>query len=125
MLLAHKTLVALIDSHELRLLRNAGTEAVPVLAPVEKPALTEPHHASGHAGQRLAEATHAAAIGEWLHHQVIGHHLEHLVLIAPPRVLGELRHHLSPVVQKTVVKELAKDLIGRHENEVLAVLRGI
>ena len=125
MLLVHGTLIALVDSHELRLLRNAGTEAVPVLVPTATPTLAEPHHASGHAGQRLAEATHATAIGEWLHHQAIGRHFEHLVLIAPPRVLGELRHHLTPTVQKTVVKELAKDLIGRHEAEVLAVLRGL
>ena len=125
MLLAHGTLVALFDSHELRLLRNAGTQAVPVLVPTPVPTLSEPHHASGHAGQRLAEATHAAVIGEWLHRQVIACHLDHLILIAPPHVLGELRRHLSPVVQKTVVVELAKDLIGRHENEILAVLRGV
>ena len=125
MLIAHGTLIALIDGHELRLLRNAGTEAVPVLVKAPTPALTEAHHASGHAGQRLAEATHAVAIADWLHHQAIGHQLDHLILIAPPHMLGELRHHLTPAVQKTVVKELAKDLIGRHENEILAVLRGI
>jgi protein required for attachment to host cells len=125
MLLPHGTLIALVDSHEWRLLRNAGTEAVPVLAPAPLPALAEVHHASGHAGQRLAEATHAAAIGAWLHHQAITHQLAHLVLIAPPRVLGELRQHLSAPAQKTVVGELAKDLIGRHEAEILAVLRGV
>ena len=81
MLLDHGTLVALIDSHEWRLLRNAGTEAVPVLVPAPTPALAEAHHASGTAGQRLAEATHAVAIGDWLHHQVITRHLDHLVLI--------------------------------------------
>jgi protein required for attachment to host cells len=124
MLLAHGTLIALVDSHEWRLLRNAGTEAVPVLVPSPTPALAEAHHASGQAGQRLAEATHAAAIGDWLHHQVVTHHLDHLVLIAPPRVLGQLRQHLTATVQKTVVRELAKDLIGRHETEILAVLRG-
>jgi len=124
MLLSHGTLVALVDSHNWRLLRNAGTEAVPVLASVETPALAEAHHASGSAGQRLAEATHAAAIGEWLHHQAIGRHLEHVVLIAPPRVLGELRRHLSPAAERLILKEVSKDLIGRHENEILAVLQG-
>lgn len=124
MLLTHGTLVALVDSHNWRLLRNAGTEAVPVLVGVETPALAEAHHASGSAGQRLTEASHAAAIGEWLNHQVVGRHVEHVVLIAPPRVLGELRHHFTPAVERAIVKEVHKDLIGRHENEVLAVLHG-
>jgi len=123
MLLPHGTLVALIDSHELRLLRNAGTEAVPVLVPVPTPTLAEPRHASGE--QRLAEATHAAVIAEWLHHQAITRQIDHLILIAPPRVLGEVRRHLSGAVEKIIARELAKDLIGRHETEVLAVLRGI
>jgi protein required for attachment to host cells len=125
MLLPHGTLVALIDGHDWRLLRNAGSEAAPVLERAPTPTLAEPHHASGTAGQRLAEASHTAAIGEWLHHQVIGHHLDHLVLIAPPRILGEVRRHLSSAVEKTVIRELSKDLIGRHETEILAALRGV
>jgi protein required for attachment to host cells len=114
----------LADSHDWRLLRNAGTEAVPVLTPVPLPVLTEPHHASGQAGQRLAEAGHAAAIAEWLHHQVSARHIDHLMLIAPPRVPGELRRHIAPAVERTIRKELAKDLIGRHEAEIVAVLQG-
>ncbi|WP_353228694.1 host attachment protein [Novosphingobium sp.] len=124
MLIPHGTLVVLADSHDWRLLRNAGTEAVPVLTKVPLPALNEPHHASGHAGQRLAEASHAAAIGEWLHHQVTALQVDHLVLIAPPRVLGELRRHLPAAVERVVRKELSKDLIGRHETEIVAVLQG-
>lgn len=120
MLLAHGTLVALIDSQDWRLLRNAGNEAVPVLVPIKTPALTEPHHAGG-----PAEAGHAAAIGEWLHHQVLARHLDHIVLIAPPRMLGEVRRHLTPQVRHAITGEVPKDLIGRHETEVLAVIRGV
>lgn len=124
MLLPHATLVVLVDSHDWRVLRNQGTEATPTLVKVDTPALAEAHHASGTAGARLAEATHATAVAEWLHRQVAGHHAEAIVLIAPPRVLGELRRHLSSQVQHAVVHELAKDLIGRHETDILAALRG-
>ncbi|EGD58669.1 AtsE [Novosphingobium nitrogenifigens DSM 19370] len=123
MLLAHGLVVVVLDSHDWRLLRNAGNEAVPVLAPVETPALAEAHHASGTSGQRHADADHAAAVAAWMNRQVAEHKVEHFALIAPPRVLGEVRPHLTPAVERALVKELGKDLIGRHESEILETLR--
>ena len=125
MLIPHGMLVVIADSHAWRLLRNAGTEAVPVLVAQDTPALAEAHHAGGHGGAHATEAGHAVAIGEWLHREVTAHRLDQLVLIAPPRLLGELRRHLSPAVARTLRETLAKDLIGRHESEILAVLRGV
>jgi protein required for attachment to host cells len=125
MLIPHGTLVVIADSHAWRLLRNAGTEAVPVLVAQDTPALAEAHHAGGHGGAHATEAGHATAIGNWLASEATAHRLDHLVLIAPPRLLGELRNHLAPSVARIVRHTLAKDLIGRHEAEILAVLRGI
>lgn len=125
MLLAHGTLVVIADTREWRLLRNAGSEAVPVLVAQDTPALAEVHHGSGTAGARLNEAGHATAIAQWLHHQATAHRDAQFVLIAPPRVLGEIRRHLTPQAERAVVKDLGKDLIGRHESEILATLRGV
>lgn len=124
MLIPHGMLVMIADSHAWRLLRNAGTEAVPVLVAQDTPALAVAHHAGGHGGAHATEAGHAAAIADWLAREVTAHRLDNLVLIAPPRLLGELRHHLNPAVARIVRHTLAKDLIGRHEAEILAVLRG-
>lgn len=43
---------------------------------------------------------------------------EHLVIIAPPRTLADLRRLFSPTVQKSIVAELAKDLTGLTVSDI-------
>ncbi|MCP3440580.1 host attachment protein [Bradyrhizobium sp. CCGUVB14] len=43
---------------------------------------------------------------------------EHLVIIAPPRTLADLRRSFSPTVQRSIVAELAKDLTGLTVNDI-------
>lgn len=132
MLIPHGTVIALVDGKDWTLLRNSGNEATPELTEMPTPALVEHNHGSGGrhgsssgnpSGHQLEEDAHAAAVAQWLNQQVGGHKIEHLVVIAPPRTLGELRHHYSKQVEQTLLKELSKDLMGRRGTEIVEALR--
>lgn len=132
MLLPHGTVIAVVDGHDWTLFRNAGNEAAPDLVKVPTPALVEHNHGSGgrHGSssgnpspRQLDEDAHAAAVCDWINRQVAAHHVEHLVVIAAPRTLGELRHRYSRQTRSTLIGELAKDLIGKSGPEVVAALR--
>jgi protein required for attachment to host cells len=131
MLLPHGTIVALVDGKNFELYRNAGNEAEPALEAVTAPKLDSSNHSAtghhsspgNHDGHMVAEDAHAGAAVAWLNSQVLGHKIEHLVVIAAPRTLGEMRRHYHKQTEHAVLKELAKDLTGRQPTEVLDALR--
>jgi len=132
MLIPHGAVIALVDGEDWQILRNSGTEAEPELTEMATPELVESNHGSGgrHAvssanpsGNQRDEDAHAAAVAEWLNRQVQDHKIEQLVVIAPPRTLGELRHHYSKAVQRAVIGELAKDFMDRQPTQIIAALR--
>lgn len=133
MLLPHGTVVALVDGNNFELFRNTGTEAAPELSRQDSPALDTSNHSAGahhesakgsHGRHKEQEAVHAAAAAGWLNRQVLDHKIENLVVIAPPSTLGELRAHYHGELERTLLKELAKDLSGRQGPEILTALRG-
>jgi protein required for attachment to host cells len=132
MLLPHGTVIALVDGHNFQLFRNSGNEAAPELEAMPSPALDTHNHSGGshhssagnHAGTLVAEDAHAIAAVNWLNAQVLARKLEHLVLIAAPRTLGEMRRHYHRQLEQALKGELAKDLSGRKGPEILAALRG-
>lgn len=131
MLLPHGTIVALIDGQNFALFRNTGTEAEPELAEVATPKLDAHNHSAtghhsrsaNHADSQVAEDAHAIAATEWLNSEVLGHKLENLVIIAPPRTLGELRRHYHKELERVLLRELAKDLSDRKPSDILDALR--
>ena len=131
MLLSHGTVVALVDGKNFELYRNAGNEAEPELTALPSPKLDEHNHSGAghhsrpgnHADKQVGEDAHANAVAQWLNSQVLGHKIETLVVIAPPRTLGELRRHYHKQTEQAVAKELHKDLVGKKPNEILAALR--
>ena len=132
MLLPHGTIVALVDGKNFALFRNAGNEAEPELVAQDTPKLDThnhsgaSHHASSgtHGGALVAEESHAIAAVEWLNAQVLGHHIEHLVVVAPPRTLGEMRRHYHKQLEHALLADVAKDLWAYKGPEILAALRG-
>ncbi|OCC24797.1 attachment protein [Croceicoccus estronivorus] len=133
MLLAHGTVIALVDGKQFELFRNTGNEAEPELAAIDAPKLDEHNKGSGghhHSssgnptGHLLDEDAHAAAVADWLNQQVLSHKIEHLVVIAAPRTLGELRRHYHKQLESMLQGELPKDLIGKQGPEIIAALRG-
>jgi len=132
MLLPHGAVIVLVDGKAWEIYRNAGNEAAPELTALPVPHLVEQNHGSGGrhgsssgnpSGHQLDEDAHAAAVAEWLNAKVASHQIEHAVVIAAPRTLGELRHHYSRQTQQALVGELSKDLIGKQPVEILASLR--
>jgi len=127
MLLPHGTVIALVDARKFELLRNNGNEAEPDLVEVEAPKLDAHNHsgASHRDGSTavLSEDAHAIAAVEWLNHEVLAHRVAHVVVIAAPRTLGELRKHYHKNLEHALIGELAKDLTGHKGPEVLAALR--
>lgn len=77
---------------------------------------------------RLEEARFAADAADILYRLAHRGVFERLVLVAPPRTLGELRRHLHKEVASRVVAEIAKDLTNHPgdtlEQVLLAELAG-
>ena len=131
MLLAHGTVIALIDGRNFELYRNAGDEAEPQLAALPAPKLDSHNHSGGshhssagnHADSLVGEDAHAIAAVNWLNAEVLGHRIADLVVIAAPRTLGELRKHYHKMTERALIKELHKDLIGKQPGNIVAALR--
>jgi protein required for attachment to host cells len=122
MLIPHATIIAVIDGRNLELWRNAGDEAAPALEMVPAPKLDDHNHSGvSHHGSAvlMTEDSHAIAAVEWLGHEVQAQRIGNLVVIAPPRALGELRKHYSKALSAALIGDVAKDLVGRKADAVL------
>lgn len=131
MQLAHGTVVAVVDGEILNLYRNTGTEAEPKLAAM---ADVEPsgenksagsRHQSSSAnpdGGRLEEDSFAAATAELLNKRALNNKFDHLVVIAAPKTLGELRKHWHKALEAKLAGELAKDLTGHSIADIEAAI---
>jgi protein required for attachment to host cells len=133
MLLPHGAFIALVDGDNLELFRNSGDEAQPALSSVDPPSLHAHnkgsgarHHASSAepSGHQLDEDAHAAAVADWLNHEVVTNVISHLVIIATPRTLGEMRRHYHERLKAALIGELHKEFSGRSGQSVLEALRG-
>ena len=131
MLLPHGAVIALVDGKNFELYRNAGDEAEPELAALESPKLDTSNHSGGghhsspgnHADRQVDEDAHANAAVHWLNSEVLGHRIDKLVVFAAPRTLGEMRRHYHKMTEQALLKEVAKDLVGRQVADILAALR--
>jgi len=131
-LIPHGTVIAVVDGEKFELHRNAGNEAAPEIAPVDAPKLHEHNKDSGArhissaanpAGHLLDEDAHAAAVATWLNQQVVSRNIEHLIVIAPPRTLGELRRRYDTALKATLLSELDKEMTGRSGQDILKALQ--
>lgn len=132
MFIPHGTLIALADGAGLALYRNAGTDAALELSPLPAPKL-DAH--SKDAGKRhrtstanpgkpaLAEDSLAAAVADWLNQQAIAGKFEHLIVVAPPKFLGEIRLNYHKALQAKLLGELAKDIRELSPNRIEAELK--
>ena len=71
---------------------------------------------------QLAEDRFASEIADALYRTGHAHGFEHLILVAPPRILGNLRAALHQEVAKRVVAEVPKNLTSRPLQEVAQLL---
>jgi protein required for attachment to host cells len=127
MLLPKGATVAVVDGEKLTLFHNAGNEGHPKLKAspgfqVESGNLDSGarHHSSAanpDHGQ-AEEDSHSAGVATLLNDQVAAGTIKHLVVIASPRALGELRKHDHKQLSATLVGEIAKDLTGYAVHDI-------
>ncbi len=131
MLIPHGTTIAVIDGAGLKLFRNSGEETQPKLAALPAPSLAAHSKDSGkrhrsssaNPDERLVEEdSFIAGVADWLNQQALEGKIEHLVVVAAPRALGELRRSYHKVLAAKVLAELHKDLMDRPLAELEAAL---
>jgi protein required for attachment to host cells len=69
-----------------------------------------------------AEEHFAVEIAETLYQMEHAHEFDELVVVAPPKMLGDLRAALHPEVTQCIVAEVAKDLTAHPIPDLVRVL---
>ena len=114
-------MIAVVDGEKLNLFHNKGHEGHPTLTALPSPAVDSDNHGSGarhHTSSanpdhgQVEEDSHSAGVASLLNAEVNAGRITHLVVIASPRALGELRKHFSKQTSAVIVGEIAKDLTG-------------
>jgi len=131
MLLAHGTIVAVVDGENLTLYRNGGTDTEPKLSAIGSPEVSGDNKSAGarHRSSsdnpdesRLEEDSFAAATAAMLNKMALENDFSSLVVIAAPKTLGELRKHWHKALQAKIVAEMSKDLTGHSIADIEAAL---
>jgi protein required for attachment to host cells len=137
------THVLVMDGGKLLLFKNDGDEAQPVLSIVEhrlqESAATRDQGSDGPGTSfesvgpgrssyeqtdfhQLDEDQFAIDAADMLEREVLASRIGALIIMAPPRTLGELRKHLHGEVKNRVIGEIAKDLAGHPTAEIMAAI---
>jgi protein required for attachment to host cells len=72
---------------------------------------------------QLEEDRFAADTAEMLRKRALSNEFESLIIVAPPRTLGELRKHYHKEVEKRLAGEVPKDLTGHPVAEIERILQ--
>lgn len=145
MTIPHNTLVLVADGTKMLFLRNQGQgDAIELVTEAHKeradrkdsemksdaPGLTAQSGGHGRPAveeadfHQLEEDRFAADAAGQLRQRALAGDFEALVLIAPPRTLGELRKHLHKEVESRIVMELPKEMTNRPLPDIAAMLMG-
>jgi len=71
---------------------------------------------------QLEEDRFAAETADMLRQRALRNEFDSLIVVAPPRTLGELRKHYHKEVEKRITGEIAKDLTGHPVREIEKIL---
>ena len=72
---------------------------------------------------QLEEDRFAAETAELLKQRALRNEFENLIIVAPPRTLGELRKHYHKEVEKRIAAEIPKDLTGHPVADIEKILQ--
>jgi protein required for attachment to host cells len=133
MQLPHKSVVLVADGRKMLFLRNEGDATYPNLIVETAQEQSNPatrDQATDSAGQssspqgaarssveptdfhQLEEDRFAAEAADLLKRRALANDYESLIVVAPPRTLGELRKHYHVEVSQRLAGEIDKDLTG-------------
>lgn len=71
-----------------------------------------------------AEDRFAVDAADRLNRAALANEFERLIIVAPPKTLGELRKHYHKQVESRIAAEIAKDLTGHPVDRIEAALQG-
>jgi protein required for attachment to host cells len=139
----HNSFVLVADGKKMLFFRNEGDGEYPKLEVQKKEVQANPatrdqktdeagrafatsgaaHHAYSETDfHQLEEDRFAAEAAELLKERALRNEYETLIVVAPPRTLGELRKHYHKEVEKRLAGEIAKDLTGHPVSEIEKIL---
>ena len=123
--------IAVADGQILNLFRNAGDEGTPKLTPMPDAEVDTTNKGSGGRHQSSSanpddsqqdEDSFAAGTAKVLNKRVLDGKIDHLIVVAAPRTLGELRKHYHKALSALLVGEIAKDLTGHSVADVEKII---
>ena len=122
-------LVAVVDGEKLALFENTGQKDIQLKA---KPTPTIADRVSGAAGRisndsnpdndTQAEDGFAMGVADVLNKWVLTNKVEHLLVIAAPKTMGQLRKGWHKETTARLVGEIAKDLTGHSAEDIAAAI---
>ena len=139
MQLSHNTVVLVADGRKMLLLRNEGDGDYPNLVVeraeehadpsttdqgTDRPGRTQSSVGPGRNSyeqadwHQIEEDRFAAEAADVLKRRALANDYEKLVVVAPPRALGELRKHYHKEVEDRLIGEVDKDLTGHPLPEI-------
>lgn len=139
----HNACVLVADGRKMMFLRNEGDSLHPHLIvehaeelnnPDDREQKTDSAGRSGSMGRpgqnsfdesdfhQIAEDRFAAEAAELLRQRALSGAFESLIVVAPPRTLGELRKHYHASVSDKLAGEIHKDLTGQSMSDIEAAL---
>jgi protein required for attachment to host cells len=143
MRIPHATHVLVADGRKLLFFRNEGDADYPTLEIIghaEHPNPADRDQKRDAQGQRpssatlgqdstdetdfhqLEEARFAAEAAEMLRKRALAGEFETLLVVAPPKTLGELRKHYHKEVESRLLGELAKDLTAHPVDQIERII---
>ncbi len=123
------TRIVVADGGGARILRNAGEdgelslEQVEVIDPAQLPFATPAGSQPAElAGEEAEEAGFAKRLARWLNEDALKHRYEHLVLMADPQTLGQMRPLLHKQVRARLLGEHARNLVNSPLEDIARAL---
>lgn len=144
MQLPHNSVVLVADGRKMLFLRNEGDAAYPNLVVEEAQEQVNPAtrdqatDAAGRASSpqgaaqssveptdfhQIEEDRFAADAADLLKRRALANDFESLIIVAPPKTLGELRKHYHKEVSNRLTGELDKDLTGHPIADIETALK--
>ncbi len=139
----HNGVVLVADGKKLLFFRNDGDGVFPKLEVARKreqenpPTRDQKSDEAGRSGASTGTASHnyeetdfhqleedrfAADAAAMLKERALRNEFDSLIVVAPPRTLGELRKHYHKEVERRLSGEIAKDLTGHPVSEIEKIL---
>ena len=141
MQIPHNAMVVVADGRKMLLFRNQGDAQFPNLSVIthdEKPVPAREDFATDEPGtyrdmgagmqqksgyeetdfHQLEEDRFAADVAEMLKARALRNEFDKLIVVAPPKALGELRKNYHKEVEARLIGEIAKDMTNRPTDEI-------